>query len=239
MRFLHHIARSVNGLLRPVDLQLTRWSRTTNAQRVRLLRSLGIQTVIDVGANEGQYARTLRGDGYQGLIVSCEPAAAVFKELERACRRDARWTAYRVALGSTEGEAELGVSASTVFNSFLSATAAALAIDRDAAATSSEMVPITTLDTFVAEVRPTGPIGIKLDVQGYEAEILKGAEATLSRARYLELELSPEPVYEGEARMLAVMLQLEERKLLFAGAESAWMDKAGRAWQLNCFFVRR
>ena len=83
-------------------------------------------------------------------------------------------------------------------------------------------------------------IGIKIDAQGYEQQILSRGDAALARAAYLELELSPEPLYDGESPMLSVIQRLEERGFVLVGAENEWSDpKTGRALQLNGLFIRR
>ena len=133
----------VKRFLRRLDLRVTHWSRSTAAQRVRLLRHTGVAIVLDVGANEGQYARGLRDAGYEGLIISCEPIESVFRTLEAGCARDERWKAHRVALGMEEGEADLRVAASSAFSSFLPVTDTAVALDSRAAPDRTERVPLT------------------------------------------------------------------------------------------------
>ncbi len=73
------------------------------------LDHLRIETVVDVGANVGQYSDGLRASGYRGRIVSFEPLADAYARLARRCAFDPGWTASREALGAEPGELELNV----------------------------------------------------------------------------------------------------------------------------------
>ena len=81
------------------------------------LASRGVDLVIDVGANEGQYAKGLRATGYNGAIQSFEPIAAMYTRLAMAAASDPNWYATQTAIGASKGHATIGVSRNTVFSS--------------------------------------------------------------------------------------------------------------------------
>jgi len=86
----------------------------------RFIRHFGVNCVIDVGANAGQYATMLRKDvGFAGTILSFEPNPAVFAALERRASGDPRWHCHNVALSDADGTA--------VFNIMAAGTVGALA----------------------------------------------------------------------------------------------------------------
>ena len=66
----------------------------------QLINLLGINCVLDVGANEGQFALELRGIGFKGLIVSFEPLHGAFQRLQQTFSRDSCWKGFQVALGA-------------------------------------------------------------------------------------------------------------------------------------------
>ena len=68
------------------------------------------ETVIDVGANQGQYGQFLRSIGFTGSIISFEPLSDAFKTLSALSENDPNWHAYNHALGDTETEMPLTVS---------------------------------------------------------------------------------------------------------------------------------
>src|SRR5205807_2909453 len=76
--------------------------------------------VLDVGANAGQYAQMLRRHGYRGWIVSFEPVRGAFEELEQAAGRDARWRAFRRALGARSERRRIEVAGVSQLSSFRS-----------------------------------------------------------------------------------------------------------------------
>ena len=75
-----------------------------------LFERCAINCVIDVGANVGRYGALLRNGGYRGRIVSFEPAAETFAELEKASDGDPDWQALRMALGARTGSMLLNLA---------------------------------------------------------------------------------------------------------------------------------
>src|SRR5271163_4949912 len=81
---------------------------------------LGARTMLDVGANSGQFARELRREGYAGTIVSFEPLSQAHADLARAASRDSHWTVMpRMALGDAAGRAAINVSRNLASSSLL------------------------------------------------------------------------------------------------------------------------
>jgi FkbM family methyltransferase len=84
---------------------------------------LGTKCVFDVGANKGQFGRTLRGFGYAGTIVSFEPLSTAHARLLEAARSDPLWRVHdRCAIGRTAGETSINISANSVSSSILPTT---------------------------------------------------------------------------------------------------------------------
>ncbi len=84
----------------------------------------GITTVLDVGANVGQFAELLRLMGYRGKIISFEPLRAAYQELAAKAAADGNWEAHNFALGMQCGHATINVSNYSVLSSLLPLTAA-------------------------------------------------------------------------------------------------------------------
>ena len=176
-----------------IDLVLAR----KNPNIMDFIDNRKINLVLDVGANTGQFGQWLRHRGYIGRIVSFEPVKEAFVELESAARGDDLWTTSNIAIGSSSGVMAINVSKNTQFSSFNDLTATGKIFDRDAEFKTSENVVVRTLD----EVAPPGDSGsnilLKIDTQGYERHVLKGAKDTLKNVSGVFLELPIIDIYNN------------------------------------------
>jgi FkbM family methyltransferase len=174
-----------------------------------VFNQLNVNCVLDVGAHVGQYGRFLRNIGYRGEIVSFEPVPANFAILEQRCARDEKWRAFRLALGHETRTAPINVARITQFSSFLVPNGYSRDqfggfsdVDR------TEMVEMARLDEVfeTCTSRVADPrVFLKLDTQGYDLNVLKGAGACLSRIVALQSELSVKPIYEGMTDYVSAM----------------------------------
>jgi FkbM family methyltransferase len=160
------------------------------------LASREVDLVLDVGANIGQFAMEIRGAGYTGEIVSFEPIGAVFEALKRHAALDRKWHVHNLALGEAPGEASINVSHATVYSSILPLTAAGAAFDARAQYVGGEIVEMARLDD-IASGFAGRTMFLKIDVQGFEKQVLAGARETLRKIKGVQLEISLEPLYSG------------------------------------------
>ena len=167
--------------------------RTPNAYD--FLKSRDVDLVLDVGANRGQYARSLREMGYSGRIHSFEPIKAVYDELSSGASPDAKWDVSNFAVGSAPGSADINVSRNTVYSSIHSSTPMIADFSYKSAVVRVETVQVITLDQFVKT--DAKAIFLKIDTQGYEREVLMGARDLVSRCVGLQLELPVEHLYNN------------------------------------------
>ena len=154
-----------------------------------------IDVVIDVGANTGQFGRSLRAGGYRGRIVSFEPIASAFQVLSKAAAEDGNWEVHECGLGAASGTARLNVSELSVSSSILDSTSIASLHDRRVAVDHIEEISIRTLDEVAAGI--FGKILLKVDTQGYERQVIEGGRQTVARVSGVLLELPIIHVYEG------------------------------------------
>src|SRR4051794_28941554 len=167
----HRAVHGAKMLVHRAGFDVTR--DTFKHRFVHQLHEHGIDAVLDVGANTGQFGRLLRQSGFTGRIHSVEPLQDAFQRLEVAARGEARWTVQRAAVGAAAGTLTMNVSGNSVSSSVLPM------LDRHAAAAPSaryvaqEDVPAVTVDDIVGEhnLAPERTL-LKVDVQGYETAVL-------------------------------------------------------------------
>jgi FkbM family methyltransferase len=164
------------------------------------LESHHVNVVLDVGANSGQYGSGLRTAGFTGRIVSFEPLSGAFSLLERSAAADPLWECHHSALGDSDGSVSINVAGNAGESS---SVLPMLKSHQDAYPPANyvgtEEVPIHRLDSLAPEIlRPNDVVYLKMDVQGFEKQVLAGAEATVrDRCVGMQLELSFLPLYEG------------------------------------------
>ena len=167
------------------------------------LRSLPIQTVIDVGANTGQFARQISKIFPQAKMYCFEPLPEPFKALERwALEQNGRAKAFNFALGENEGTVEMCFHTKHSPSSSLLASTDIVKTYFPLTESQTPMrVKLTTLDNALSSIiRLLKPeILVKLDVQGYEDRVLRGGPKTLSMAAACVLEVSVDTLYNGPA----------------------------------------
>ena len=176
-----------------------------------LIQDKSIDCVIDVGANEGQFAEFMRKEvGYEGQLVSFEPVSATYATLQSKAVTDGKWDTIRAALGDEAGSATINIAASNVFSSFLPVSSDELyhSLSKPVA---TEEVPVRRLDSFGEMVGGFRHILLKTDTQGFDLAVLRGAQGLLDRIEAIQVELSVVPVYEGMPAWRDVLQELEDR----------------------------
>jgi FkbM family methyltransferase len=234
------LALFAHSLFRLVGLHACRHSRSFPGVRERLLRESGTSLVLDIGANIGQYARALRRNGYRGRIVSFEPLGTAFQQLRNAASSDPLWDCLNIAVGSSRRVARLNVAANSVSSSLFNMTAHHIASAAESVYIATEKVRLERLDDLLEANAPsTDPIFMKMDVQGYEDEVLNGCPRLLKRVIGVELELSLAPLYEGQALMPTLVERLSRAGFKPLTLETGFKNPlTGELLQVDAIFKR-
>jgi len=238
------IKGNVRKTLRRVGLDLVRWRPqcSPEAALARMLVQHRIDTVLDVGANEGQYALSLRELGFSGRIISFEPLAMAHQQLQRFAVEDASWIIPpRTAIGNQEGQIRLNVASNGgASSSVLGMLEAHQRAAPDVEYVGSEVVPISRLDRlaeeFLGEARN---IFLKVDAQGFELQVLQGAAELICRIAGAQLELSLVPLYEGQALFSELIDWMRKEGFDIWGILPGLADNlSGRLLQTDVVFFR-
>lgn len=179
----------------------------------KLIEHRSVETVLDVGANVGDFALALRRFGYANEIVSIEPIPDAYRKLQERALRDRDWHTIQAAAGPEETEIDLNVAGNSfASSSVLDMTDAHVHAAPDSAYIDQIRVPMRTLDAIIDEMgfskRRTF---LKVDVQGFEEAVLDGCKSLLANGCLLgiQLELSLTPLYANAQDWQAMIVRLQ------------------------------
>ena len=229
----------VRSALAKAGLELGSYTGSFRQHHVRLVRDLEIGTVWDVGAHIGEHAAFLRLHGYRGQIISIEPGSAAFAQLQSRAAQDRGWRVVHTAAGGAAGDSSLNISSNGQSSSVLPMLDRHKSAAPQSSYVSVEAVQIVTLDHLRAELAPPEPFAVKLDVQGSELDVLKGAGTVLATTELADVELSVIPLYEGGADWRDVTDYLGSVGLQLCDIERVFHDPvSGDLLQINGLFRR-
>lgn len=190
------------GKLTGLHLRLKRFTASASEPKrtAMLLAGQGIDLVIDIGANTGQFAEGLYDFGYRGRTLSFEPVPDAHREVSTRAAAYPQWTvADRMAIGDEDGEITFNITDDTKFSSVLPIKDSYAEHNTKSAIVKQEQLPVHRLDTVLEEYVPdwrNHTILLKIDTQGYEQQVIRGATEVLAKAKGLKIEIPVYRIYE-------------------------------------------
>jgi FkbM family methyltransferase len=165
----------------------------------RILANLGLKTIVDVGANRGQFALCAR-HLYPDAEIHCfEPLRGPAEVWRRTFRADPRAHLYRKAVAAQAGDAEMHVTRWDVSSSLLPIGAAQQSNFPLCTQAATEAVETVRLADCLAAAQIAAPALLKVDVQGFELEVLRGCGDLLHLFEFIYVEASFIELYVGQA----------------------------------------
>ena len=205
------------------------------------LRGLRIQTVIDVGANKGQFSSYIRSVFPQACLYCFEPLPGPYKELQQWASLQKNVKLFNLALGDAEGTAKMfhHVEHSTS-SSLLSSTELSEALYPFTQRQETIVVPLATLDGALDRVNEflLPEILIKLDVQGYEERVIDGGRRIFSEAKACIVEVCLDELYSGQADFKRLVLTLYDLGFHYIGNLDQNFGDDGHVIFLDAVFIR-
>ncbi|MDQ3728656.1 MAG: FkbM family methyltransferase [Actinomycetota bacterium] len=193
-------------------------------------------TVVDVGAGRGQFALVARRR-YPSASLHCFEPLAHAREKLAAVVGEAR--VHAVALGSTNTPAHFHVSEKGDSSSLLPITDRQVETFPGTGEVGQIVVNRARLDEIIAPQALARPSLLKIDVQGYELEVLQGTEHVIHLIDDVFVECSFEELYAGQPLADEVVCYLRAKGFELAGVFSVARDEAGRCLQADFHFRRR
>ena len=195
------------------------------------------RTVIDVGANRGQFTLAAL-ELTNAKIIAFEPLAEPAEVFRAATVNEGRVRLVCSAIGQYAGQSEMHVSKSDDSSSLLAIGAEQSRLFPGTETTRRETVTIQTLDASTAESEIQAPALLKLDVQGYEYEALLGCSSLLHAFDSVYCECSFIELYVGQKLAPDVISLLAAHSFVVAGIYNASYDENGCCIQADILFDR-
>ncbi len=196
--------RLINRFINKLGIDLVRFHHPTPFNfYTYVLGKIDTGLILDVGGNTGQFGQSIRSRGWTGAMISFEPLRQEYLELSNRASHDPEWEAFNFAIGDKDEQKQIHVAQNSQSSSFLDVASLPLdggnAIRSDFATTVSIKRLDTAMETFAFD--KTKRWLLKLDVQGYEPQVLSGANRALGHVHAIQCELVVTPTYSGQLNM--------------------------------------
>jgi FkbM family methyltransferase len=192
------LAKILTSLRHPVCWKALSRGVAPVIEHLPLLRRLDVDGILDVGANRGQFSLACR-IAMRGIpVLAFEPIpseAGLYEEVHKG----SGFSLQRYALGEVPETALLHISQSKDSSSLLPIGRRQVEAFPETAETGTMSVEVRTLDSFLPETAGRIRQLLKIDVQGFELNVLRGAREMLRSCRYVYAECSEVPLYDGQA----------------------------------------
>jgi FkbM family methyltransferase len=215
------------------ELLSEKWLELTSLRH--FLSEQRIDVVLDVGANEGQFAAKLRRLGFTGAIVSFEPDPRAFTRLAERHGRDAAWKGHPIALGDSDGTTAFNLAKHSVLSSFLTPV-------QTGNLSRPVEVQVRRLDHMWDEIFAGGHsprVLLKTDTQGFDLHVLRGASACLDRVTGILAELPVLPIYEESPSLHESLAEYRSAGFDLVDLSIVNRTPDGRVLEFDGLFINR
>jgi FkbM family methyltransferase len=240
MKKLFKIA--VKEILKIFNLKLSSYNRS-KPRFIKAIDSLGINVIFDIGANSGMFAQITLENGFSGEIISFEPTSKIYEKLKNNSQKFTNWHIHeRAAVGEECGSIMINVAGNSASSSsILPMGKAHQDADPVANFVGSERVSLITLDSvFKNYVSQSSKCLVKIDVQGYEEQVLKGAINSLQRIDAVKLECSTVSLYDGDKTFEYYFDFFEKNGFELFDIETGFSNPVtGQLLQFDALFIKR
>ena len=182
------------------------------------LQSLHFKTIIDVGANEGQFSEKMRLLFPSAQLFIFEPLPGAFELLSKNFKNDNKASLFRKGCGAQKGSFIIHQNESSASSSLLQMTDEHTSNFKEAVATTQVQIEIDTLDSLLQDHKLEHPVLLKMDVQGFEDKVIAGATQTLEQSDLVISELSFFELYKGQPLFNKIYELLLNKGFVYCGS---------------------
>ena len=233
LRFLSKLGFPINPIIKYHKPDLPR--------RIKIINHYSIDTIFDIGANIGQYAMLMRTMKFKGKIISFEPLKDAFDKLKKHSSSDENWLVNNFALGTTEETRLINIAGNSYSSSFLELNDEHIISAPDSKYIGQLEIEVKRLDKVFYDFTDIGShIMVKIDTQGFEKNVLEGANGILNKIKVIQLEMSIVELYENEALFMEMISYLNDKGFELISLENGFSNpKTGELLQVDGIFINK
>ncbi|MFM9911569.1 MAG: FkbM family methyltransferase [Chitinophagaceae bacterium] len=234
------IIQQVKNICKHFGFDIVRYPDGELYRRKKIFSKYAVDLLLDIGANTGQYALMARRIGYRNKIVSLEPMNKAFQLLKQKASTDILWEVMALGAGSTSGIKTLHVAGNSYSSSILKMMPEHLDAEPISGYIGTETVMLTTIDEQQDWFASASMVYLKIDTQGYEWEVIKGAEKSLGKIAFIQMELSLTELYQNEKLFGEMIEFMKVKEFEIYTLEPGFYNKTtGRLLQADVIFYNR
>lgn len=215
-------------------------TKTWIYQRNHFLSSMDISLAIDVGGNLGQWALEAR-ETTNAKIVTFEPDPRCSSRLVSLSALDRNWEIVESAAGNVDSTETLQLfSVEHGYSSLKNVTKAGEIFSGEIKeGMETAHVKVVRLDSYFHALQSVSEnVWLKIDVQGFELEVLQGAEGILPKITAIEIEIPMIQLYEESERISTIMKFMEDKGFVLCSIFSERWSKYGNG-DCDALFVKK
>jgi FkbM family methyltransferase len=195
-------------------------------------------TIVDIGANRGQFTLACRALSPASKIISFEPLPMASAKFAEFFKDDQSVKLYNAAIGPIQGQELMHVSAKDDSSSLLPMSGEQVKAFPGTQEIGTIHVDVAPLEHFLKLSDISSPALLKIDVQGYEYEVLLGCDSVISSFSHVYCECSFVELYTGQKLVDSIADWLYQRGFRLAGVYNICYAKSGMAIQADFMFER-
>jgi FkbM family methyltransferase len=196
------------------------------------------RTVVDIGANKGQFSLAARKNLKDAEIYAFEPQAKAAEIFSSIFKHDQKVHFFEIAIGPEKRESVMNISHSDDSSSLLKISDLQNSLFPDTYKSGSEVICEDTLESVLGRNNIIEPSLLKIDVQGYEMEVLKGSLFCLDKFTHIYCECSYLSLYEGQPLASDIVKFMVEHNFDLDGIYNTCHTSQGEAIQSDFLFKR-
>ena len=196
------------------------------------------KVIYDIGAYVGGWSDMCHSIFKPDLCVLFEPQKHLQEQARARQPSDANWKVMPVALGNADETQPMHLTENCSASSVLQPIEKGVPSTWGTRPVRQQEIRIATLDGLTSAETLPPPDLVKIDVQGYEGQVIAGGKEILSKAQRIVVEVSLHPIYEKQSLLPEIASTLAGLGFEVYDIHETCREWAGRLWQVDLWLKR-